>query len=234
MQNAVIPRPAATVVLLRDGNSGLETLLLKRNEELKFAGGVWVFPGGGLEDSDWIDADGNAEKAARAAAAREAYEESGLNVDPDNLIQISHWTTPATAPKRFETWFFLTLAPEKPNVLIDGSEIHDHAWMLVEDALTANRSGEIGLFPPTIITLSLLRRYSTATKAMVGISNRPPYKITPVIAKVGSEVNILYPGDASYPSGDLTQKGAIHRSIMRDACWTYVHEADETVPRLDI
>lgn len=234
MQHIVTPRPAATVVLIRDGNTGLETLLLKRNEELKFAGGFWVFPGGGLEDSDWVDAEGRAEHAARVAAAREAYEESGLRVEPESLIHISHWTTPETAPKRFETWFFLTLAPDQPEVMIDGSEIHDHAWMGVDEALTANQEGRIGLFPPTIITLSLLRRYSTAAQAMAGISKRTPYKITPVIAKEGSEVNILYPGDASYPSGDLNQKGPLHRSIMKNACWTYLHEADDTVPRLDI
>ncbi|MDH3995153.1 MAG: NUDIX hydrolase, partial [Gammaproteobacteria bacterium] len=35
------PRPAATVVLIRDGAGGLETLMLKRNKALLFAGGVW-------------------------------------------------------------------------------------------------------------------------------------------------------------------------------------------------
>ncbi|HBX73628.1 MAG TPA: hypothetical protein DEG86_11640, partial [Halieaceae bacterium] len=51
---AVVPaRPASTVVLLRDGPEGLETLLLKRNKALLFAGGYWVFPGGALEASDW-------------------------------------------------------------------------------------------------------------------------------------------------------------------------------------
>ena len=45
-------RPASTVVLLRDGASGIETLLLKRNKALVFAGGFWVFPGGSLDPED--------------------------------------------------------------------------------------------------------------------------------------------------------------------------------------
>ena len=46
-------RPASTVVLLRDSDSGLETLLLKRNKALLFAGGLWVFPGGALDPEDF-------------------------------------------------------------------------------------------------------------------------------------------------------------------------------------
>lgn len=45
-------RPASTVVLLRDSPEGLETLLLRRNKALLFAGGYWVFPGGALEPQD--------------------------------------------------------------------------------------------------------------------------------------------------------------------------------------
>jgi 8-oxo-dGTP pyrophosphatase MutT (NUDIX family) len=42
---------AATVVLLRDGDDGLETLMLRKNSRLAF-GGMWVFPGGRIDDGD--------------------------------------------------------------------------------------------------------------------------------------------------------------------------------------
>ena len=61
-------RPASTVVLLRDGSEGLETLLLKRNKALAFAGGFWVFPGGSLDPEDMAAGDGDEETAARVAA----------------------------------------------------------------------------------------------------------------------------------------------------------------------
>lgn len=100
------PRPAATVVLIRDGKQGLETLMLKRNKALLFAGGIWVFPGGALEQADWDGADGDESVAARLAAAREAEEESGLEIDTQGLVEISLWITPEAEPRRFHTWFF--------------------------------------------------------------------------------------------------------------------------------
>ena len=46
---------AATVVVLRDGDEGLETLMLRRNSKIAF-GGMWVFPGGRVDDTDRLTA----------------------------------------------------------------------------------------------------------------------------------------------------------------------------------
>src|SRR5262245_65278263 len=106
---------AATVVLLRDGASGLETLMLRKNSRLAF-GGMWVFPGGRIDDADRV-ADADELAAAANAAVREAAEEAGLVVPPSGLIPFSHWTPPLMAPKRFLTWFFLAPAPETAVVI---------------------------------------------------------------------------------------------------------------------
>ncbi|HEX4901416.1 MAG TPA: hypothetical protein VFV42_01310 [Acidimicrobiales bacterium] len=49
---AVVPRPAATVMLLRDGTGGLEVLLLQRASTTPFVPGAHVFPGGAVDDGD--------------------------------------------------------------------------------------------------------------------------------------------------------------------------------------
>jgi 8-oxo-dGTP pyrophosphatase MutT (NUDIX family) len=88
------PRDAATIALVRDGERGLETYLLRRRSTLEFAPGVLVFPGGGVHDADrqltrwigpepavWADRFGCDEDTARGlvvAAVRETYEESGV------------------------------------------------------------------------------------------------------------------------------------------------------------
>ena len=92
--NSQEPRTAATVVLIRDAEAGPEVLLLRRNKALMFAGGLWVFPGGSLDQEDWDAADGDEERAARIAATREAEEEAGIDISPSTLVQVSHWTTP--------------------------------------------------------------------------------------------------------------------------------------------
>ena len=90
-------KPAATVVLLRDGDDGPEVLLAKRSSKLAFHGGAWVFPGGRVDPEDYADDVDDEFAAARRAAAREALEEAGLHVDPDTLVHVSNWTTPASS-----------------------------------------------------------------------------------------------------------------------------------------
>ncbi len=47
-----VPRPAATVLLLRQGPDTVEVLLIRRHEKLAFMGGMWVFPGGSICAAD--------------------------------------------------------------------------------------------------------------------------------------------------------------------------------------
>jgi len=78
-----IARPAATVVILRDGRQGLEVFMVVRHQEIDFA---LVFPGSKVdaqdEDPAWSDfapsAAGAPDRAILVAAAREAFEEAGL------------------------------------------------------------------------------------------------------------------------------------------------------------
>ncbi len=88
--------PAATVVLLRDGSAGIETLMLRKNSKIAF-GGMWVFPGGRIDDDDTVVDDGGRPDAlatAAAAAVREAAEEASVRVDPATLVWFAHWVPP--------------------------------------------------------------------------------------------------------------------------------------------
>jgi 8-oxo-dGTP pyrophosphatase MutT (NUDIX family) len=78
---AADPRPAATVVLLRDSAAGPEVFLVRRHEGTPFMGGAHVFPGGRVDaadhdgDATWSDGDAS---AYHVAAARELFEEAGV------------------------------------------------------------------------------------------------------------------------------------------------------------
>ncbi|MDB5374203.1 MAG: hypothetical protein JWP04_2845 [Belnapia sp.] len=75
-------RPAATVLLLRDGAAGPEIFLVVRHREIEFAAGALVFPGGRVEPADAEIAAGVCANdpfgAFRVAAVRETFEECGL------------------------------------------------------------------------------------------------------------------------------------------------------------
>ncbi|MEO0998258.1 MAG: NUDIX domain-containing protein [Pseudomonadota bacterium] len=92
---AAVPRPAATIVVLRDGAAGPEVLLQQRHGGGDFAG-AWVFPGGLVSEADRdpalsacsvgltperaerVGASGRLAFAFWAAALRECFEESGV------------------------------------------------------------------------------------------------------------------------------------------------------------
>ena len=63
----VVPRPAATVLLLREGLDSVEVLVIRRDEKLAFMGGMWVFPGGSV-----CAADASPAAFARIPAASQA------------------------------------------------------------------------------------------------------------------------------------------------------------------
>ncbi len=98
----VVPRHAATVILLREAQATIEVLVTRRHENMAFMGGMWVFPGGALCPADtapasltlipepsklrcarFADLDGNPLPASlcmglAVAAYRETFEETGV------------------------------------------------------------------------------------------------------------------------------------------------------------
>src|SRR5690606_24692661 len=49
---AAVPKDAATIAVVRDGDRGLEAFLMRRHSGMAFAAGMYVFPGGGVQDDD--------------------------------------------------------------------------------------------------------------------------------------------------------------------------------------
>lgn len=106
-------RDAATVVVVRDGDDGVEAYLLRRHQTMAFAPGMYVFPGGGVDAADrgvdvpwvgpppsvWAERFGCHEDDARGlvcAAVRETFEESGvLLAGPDEHSVVADTSAPS-------------------------------------------------------------------------------------------------------------------------------------------
>lgn len=213
----VEPTPAATVVPLRDGDDGLEVLLLRRNTRGEF-GGMWVFPGGKV---DAVDAGDDGEVgAARRAAVREAHEEAGLVLDEQRLVVLSFWLPPPQAARRFATWFFLAPAGAG-DVLIDGTEVHEHRWSRPDTAMAARNAGEIQLAPPTFTTLWWLSGQADVRAAMAAAAARPPERFHTHLAlgRDGRLAATVWQGDEAYTDGDLERPGRRRRLWMTADGW---------------
>lgn len=85
MAEPVLPRPSATVMIVRDGANGLEIFMVARDRQVDFASGAVVFPGGKVDPDDhaevWSAAPMPVKGPDRSywiAAVRETFEESGL------------------------------------------------------------------------------------------------------------------------------------------------------------
>ena len=189
-----VPRPAATVIVLRGGSAALEVLLVKRNPEARFMGGAWVFPGGAVDRSE-----GHGDDALRAAALREVAEEAGIDVGtPDALIPFSRWITPAQVKIRFDTWFFLAPLPPGERARADGNEVVDARWYAPAAALQAATRGELLLVFPTIKHLEQLANFASADALMAHAQGRDIRPVEPRVVTGGETARIVLPGEPGY------------------------------------
>jgi 8-oxo-dGTP pyrophosphatase MutT (NUDIX family) len=194
------PRPAASIVLLRRGGKhsqrALEVLLLKRSEEARFMPGVWVFPGGSLDEADGAEVAG-----LRACALRELSEEAGIELEAgEELVPFSRWITPEVIATRFDAWFFLALAPAHTPPQPDGVETTEARWFRPAAALEAQEAGEIVLSFPTQRQLRWLSEFRTSDEALAAYRERPLEPILPKVVEDGPEPRVVLPGEPGYPA----------------------------------
>lgn len=211
---------AATLVLLRDGDAGaIEVLLLQRPDRGSFAGG-WVFPGGRVEPTDAVHAEGDDQVAARQAAVRETEEETGLVIDPGTLVPLSHWTPPEGLATPFITWFFV--APATAGELrLHEAEAVAAEWLKPAEALKRHGAGQMRLFPPTWITLDSLLAYPTVDAALAAIGRREPRRYA---TKQDAERQLVrWHGDEGYDGAPDTDEGPRHRLLMHARPWRLEH-----------
>lgn len=179
---AVIPAPAATVVLLRPGPAGPEVLLTKRPATMAFGPDLHVFPGGRVDPGDAEPAAlratglGPVEAARRlglglapdggmtahgalahhAAAVREVAEETGIQLAARDLVALSRWVTPPSMARRFDVRFFAAFVDDGAAVTAASREVVEARWLTPRAALEAASRGLLQLWQPTYVTLQQL------------------------------------------------------------------------------
>jgi 8-oxo-dGTP pyrophosphatase MutT (NUDIX family) len=190
----VRPRQASTVILLRGGAETLEVLLVKRTPKARFMGGVWVFPGGAVDEHE-----GDGDGAHRAAAIRELSEEAAIEIDgPQELVKFSRWITPAEVKIRFDTHFFLAALPSGQEPRIDGEECVDLGWFSPSGALESFSAGQIELVFPTIKHLEQLEEFPSVDELLAHARGHEVLPVQPRILLEGEVARVLLPGEPGY------------------------------------
>jgi 8-oxo-dGTP pyrophosphatase MutT (NUDIX family) len=201
--------------------------LLRRTSRGVFAG-MWVFPGGQVDEADTQVAPSDASQAAgpevaaaRRAAVREAREEAGLELAESQLVTLSFWLPPPQAARRFATWFFLAPVAAGAEIVVDQGEIHEHRWYRPAAAMARRNDGEISLAPPTFTTLWWLSQRPDMSSALADAAARPPERFMTRVAfnPDGRMRATLWEGDAGYADADLDRPGPRRRLWIDPQGW---------------
>ncbi len=241
----VAPRPAASILLLRDGPAGLETFMVVRHHQINFASGALVFPGGRMEPADAEIVAALADPLApfKVAAIREAFEECGVllaraegedgyvpaaraaaldraapfadlmareRLAPalDALVPFAHWITPDFVPKRFDTHFFLALAPADQALVHDGREAVDSVWISPQQALVEH-GRRFKLLFPTHRNLWKLAAHADAASALAAARSTPVVTVQPERVTVDGGPGLKIPAEAGYGGEAFSVVGLI-------------------------
>lgn len=249
---AAAVRLAATILLLREGADGMEVFMVVRHQQIDFASGALVFPGGKLApgDSDprvrarcrGIEGLSPEQIALRVGGIREAFEECGvllaragadvtaitperlialgeryrngldrgeigiadmleaedLYLTCDELVPFAHWVTPDFMPKRFDTYFYLAVAPAEQVALHDGREAVDSVWIRPADVLTQAAAGTRTLVPATLLNVEKLGFTTSVPTALAAARAAPVITVRPEVIQRDGGMWLSIPAEAGY------------------------------------
>lgn len=117
----------------------------------------------------------------------------------DLLVPFAHWITPVRMPKRFDTHFFLAVAPADQVGLHDGKETVDSIWIGPRQALDEAKSGRFKILFPTTRNLIKLARDRTAGEAIARARAGRVVTVMPEMVKgENGQRQLRIPADAGY------------------------------------
>ncbi|RXZ73060.1 NUDIX hydrolase [Agromyces albus] len=224
---------AATVVLLRDGERGVEVLLAERPRDRGSFAGAWVFPGGAVDEADAAGDPIDGIEAARRAAVRETREEVGLEIDPAELVPFSHWTPPKGSQKQLTTTFFAVRVPDG-ELRLAPDEVTDAEWLRPVDALERHAAGAMTLWPPTWVTLHGLQHAASVDAALAELRSG---EVRPYVGRFNERrTTVFWQEDDEYDAANGAERdqpavpddapdaeGRRHRLVMDRLPWVYLH-----------
>lgn len=103
----------------------------------------------------------------------------GWLADARGLAFFSHWITPPSEPRRYDTHFFFAVAPAEQAGRADAFETHDGVWIAPATALERFASGRFHLVYPTIKHLQRLAAFESPEAAHAFARRKPILTILP-------------------------------------------------------
>ncbi|MEO1272191.1 MAG: hypothetical protein AAFX99_29190, partial [Myxococcota bacterium] len=144
-----------------------------------------------------------------------------LSYPLDALHYIGHWITPTFERRRFNTRFYIAIAPAGQEPLHDDKEVVASAWWTPSEAIDRYRTGEIQLAPPTFRTLEEMSAYNSVETLVKGMTQGPIPTIMPRLESIDGAMTLLLPGDPLMPSHTGVEGPT--RLVLEDDQWWSRH-----------
>lgn len=125
--------------------------------------------------------------------------EENLLLDLRGLEYVAHWITPVGPPRRYDTRFFVALAPIGQVATHDAGETVADLWIRPLDALAAHERGEFEMIFPTIRNLEAIAHFSNARDVLDYARSLEAIPcVEPQIVNRDGAIAILTPGDEGF------------------------------------
>jgi len=122
--------------------------------------------------------------------------EEGLRLAVDRLTYFGHWITPVRAPRRYDTRFFLAVAPERQEARHDNYETIAQVWVRPQEALDLCARETLNMRFPTIKTLEQFTQCATAAELVAVLSSTRV--VRPLLPRMTRDGRTLLPNDPGY------------------------------------
>jgi 8-oxo-dGTP pyrophosphatase MutT (NUDIX family) len=149
----------------------------------------------------------------------------GLELDLEALHPFARWVTPAAEARRYDTRFFLAVAPPGQTGAHDEHETMASFWAAPADVLRRWTAGEVQIAPPTHRTLDLLSTCATTSAALALADASALDPICPRLVPQGDTLALALPGDPEHDVQELRVRGR-SRYVLRGERWV-----DEDAPQ---
>ena len=125
-------------------------------------------------------------------------EQEQLRLACDCLVPFAHWVTPDMMPKRFDTHFYLALAPEDHVAIHDGYESVDSVWISPDQAVEEAKAGKRTIIFPTRLNLEKLSEWSTPDEVIEAAKTLDIVSVLPWTEKREDGNYLCIPPEAGY------------------------------------
>ena len=125
-------------------------------------------------------------------------ETEDLELACEELVPFAHWITPAFMPKRFDTHFYLAVAPAEQLAVHDGTELVDSLWLRPAHALSQASAGVHTLVPATELNVKKLGFSDSVGAALRATRAQPVITVVPEVVKGPQGMRLVIPAEAGY------------------------------------